>query len=85
MVLRSLFFVAALAASVVKSAPLKLEDRQAPSGVPDYVTKYGMYHQASLPFQLHQLVTSESTDFVSSDSTDLFIHKSTCLNNADPY
>jgi hypothetical protein len=39
---RSLLLVVALAASAVKSAPTKLQDRQAPAGVPDYILKYGM-------------------------------------------
>ncbi|KAF1841627.1 uncharacterized protein K460DRAFT_318814 [Cucurbitaria berberidis CBS 394.84] len=40
MVLKSLFYVAAFVASVVRSAPVKLQERQAPSGVPDYVLRY---------------------------------------------
>ncbi|KAF1834183.1 hypothetical protein BDW02DRAFT_579811 [Decorospora gaudefroyi] len=40
MLSKSLVIVAACATSLVRSAPLTLEERQAPAGVPDYVLKY---------------------------------------------
>lgn len=43
MLFNSLVAAAALA-GVATCAPTKLEDRQAPSGVPDYVLKYGMLY-----------------------------------------
>lgn len=41
MVIKSFFFAAAFVASVARCAPVKLQERQAPSGVPDYVLRYG--------------------------------------------
>ncbi|KAF1942136.1 hypothetical protein EJ02DRAFT_465977 [Clathrospora elynae] len=40
MVFKFLFPLAAIAASIVSSVSVKLQDRQTPSGVPDYVLKY---------------------------------------------
>jgi hypothetical protein len=41
MVHKSMVVVAAFAVSCVTSVPLTLEERQAASGVPDFVLKYG--------------------------------------------
>jgi hypothetical protein len=43
MVFKSLFAMAAYVTAMVRCAPTKLRDRQAPAGVPDYVLKYGEY------------------------------------------
>lgn len=42
--LTSLIAVVAAVASVVHGVPLTLQERQAPSGVPDYVLKYGKHY-----------------------------------------
>jgi hypothetical protein len=41
MVSKPFFVVAACAGAVVRCAPTKLQERQAPAGVPDFVLKYG--------------------------------------------
>ena len=41
MAFRPLVALATMAASLVSCAPLALNERQAPNGVPDYVLKYG--------------------------------------------
>lgn len=41
MFIKELLVVAAFAVGAVISAPVKMEARQAPSGVPDYVLRYG--------------------------------------------
>jgi hypothetical protein len=47
MVFRSIVALATIVVPLVNCAPLTLQERQTPNGVPDYVLKYGTYRLQS--------------------------------------